>query len=81
MDSDNTNSPLIYWLRFQTSTASWDILYRGIRNSVSVYLPVGDSNQQGELLLQILVEDIHGALTVGLERFVIYYILCLVLRV
>ena len=72
MDDDNANSPLIYWLRFQTSTGSWDILYRGIRNSVSVYLPVGDSKQQGKLRLQILIEDIHGAQSVGLERFVIY---------
>ena len=74
-DSDNDNSPLLYWLKFQDSSGSWNVLYRGIRSIVGVYLPIGDASQQSKLRLQVLIEDVYGAQTVGLERYMTNYVL------
>ena len=75
VDSDNNDSPLLYWLNFQDSSGSWNVLYRGIRSNVGVFLPVGDASQQGKLRLQVLIEDVYGAQAIGLERYMIDYIL------
>ena len=69
-DSDNIDTPLIFLLKVQSATGSWAIVYRGIRSVISVYLPVGNSNTDRKLSLQVLIEDTYGAQAIGLERFV-----------
>ena len=70
MDNDNKNVPFIYWLRVESSTNSWDVLYRGIRPIFHVYLPVGGISNGRKIRVQALIEDTLGAQAIGLDRYV-----------
>eukprot|EP00794_Sanderia_malayensis_P008787 gene8787-9725_t len=72
-DGDNSNMPLIYWLVALNRDSSRSILYRGIKNENSMFLPIGEKAYNNSLHLQILVENAFGVVAVGMQRAINVY--------